>query len=202
MKSQVLDERIPATLRDPDGNWFGFSTRARVIVYNKAAVKPADVPTYESLADPRNKGQVCMRSGSHPYNLSLVAALIAHHGEAKTEDWARGVVANFARAPARRRHRPDQGGGRRRVRRRARPTPTTTCALMRSTKPEEREMRREDGRRLAQPGDATARTSTSPGAGVLKHAPHRENARPVPRVPGERRGAGATSPTATTSGRW
>src|SRR4030095_15073002 len=69
------------------------------IVYNKAAVNPADVASYEALADPKNKNRVCTRSGSHPYNLSLIASLIAHNGEAKTEEWAKGVVANMARPP-------------------------------------------------------------------------------------------------------
>ena len=69
VKSTVLADRIPAALRDPEGHWFGFSSRARVIVYNRATVNPADVATYESLADPRNKGRVCTRSGSHPQDL-------------------------------------------------------------------------------------------------------------------------------------
>ena len=99
VRSPVLESRIPPALRDPNGEWFGFSQRARVIVYSKARVKPADVPTYESLADPANKGKVCVRSGSHPYNLSLVAAMIEHLGEPKAEAWARSLVANFARAP-------------------------------------------------------------------------------------------------------
>ena len=85
VRSPVLESRIPPALRDPNGEWFGFSQRARVIVYSKARVKPADVPTYESLADPANKGKVCVRSGSHPYNLSLVAAMIEHLGEPKAE---------------------------------------------------------------------------------------------------------------------
>ena len=97
IKSKTLDERIPAGLRTP--NWVAFSTRARVIVYNKAAVKPGQVQSYADLAAPAMKGQVCMRSGSHPYNLSLGAAVIAHEGEAKAETWARGLVANFARSP-------------------------------------------------------------------------------------------------------
>jgi iron(III) transport system substrate-binding protein len=97
VKSKVLEERIPEHLRSPD--WFAFSTRARVIIYNKSAVKPADVQTYEDLASPRLKGQVCVRSGAHPYNLSLGSALIHHLGEQKTEEWARGLVDNFARAP-------------------------------------------------------------------------------------------------------
>ena len=99
VQSQVLASRIPAHLRAPDGSWYAFSTRARVIVYDKASVKPQDADTYEELADPRNKGKVCTRSGSHPYQLSLAASMIAHLGEAKAEAWARGVVANMARPP-------------------------------------------------------------------------------------------------------
>ena len=97
VKSKVLESRIPAHLRTD--TWFSFSTRARVIIYNRSALKADDVPTYESLADPKLKGKLCSRSGAHPYNLSLVSSLIAHDGEAKTEEWAKGVVANFARAP-------------------------------------------------------------------------------------------------------
>lgn len=99
VQSKELDARIPAHLRAPDGSWYAFSTRARVIVYNKAAVKAEDADTYEELADPKNKGKVCTRSGAHPYQLSLAASLIEHLGEAKAEDWARGVVANMARPP-------------------------------------------------------------------------------------------------------
>jgi iron(III) transport system substrate-binding protein len=99
VQSQLLNARIPAQLRAPDGSWYAFSTRARVIVYNKASVKPEDADTYEELADPKNKGKVCTRSGAHPYQLSLAASLIEHHGEAKAEEWARGVVANMARPP-------------------------------------------------------------------------------------------------------
>ena len=100
VKSAVLADRIPASMRDPDGNWFGFSSRARVIVYNKSAVNPADVPTCRNRSPPRKTGARCARApGSHPYNLSLVAALIAHNGEASTEEWAKAVVANMARPP-------------------------------------------------------------------------------------------------------
>lgn len=97
VQSKELTARIPAHLHTD--TWFAFSTRARVIVYNRATIKPEDVTTYESLADPKLKGKVCSRSGAHPYNLSLVASLIAHDGEAKTEAWAKAVVANFARPP-------------------------------------------------------------------------------------------------------
>lgn len=97
VRSKLLEQRIPTHLRSAD--WFSFSTRARVIIYNKDAVKAADVQNYEDLAKPALKGQVCTRSGAHPYNLSLMASIIAHQGEAKAEEWARGVVANFARQP-------------------------------------------------------------------------------------------------------
>ncbi|HRP65849.1 MAG TPA: Fe(3+) ABC transporter substrate-binding protein [Thauera sp.] len=97
VKSAELEARIPAHLRAE--NWFSYSTRARVIVYNPSLVKAEQVQTYEQLADPALKGQVCTRSGSHPYNLSLGAAMIKHNGAEATENWARGIVANFARAP-------------------------------------------------------------------------------------------------------
>ena len=97
VKSKLLEERIPAHLRAT--NWFSYSTRARVIVYNKAMVKAEQVQTYEDLANPALKGMVCTRSGSHPYNLSLGAALVQHDGAEKAEAWAKGIVANFARAP-------------------------------------------------------------------------------------------------------
>jgi len=103
VKSSVLASRIPAQLRGKDdgqgSQWFGFSTRARVIVFNKVSVKRDDVDTYEELADPKNKGKVCTRSGSHPYNLSLFGSMYEHLGAQKTEAWLKGVVDNMARAP-------------------------------------------------------------------------------------------------------
>jgi iron(III) transport system substrate-binding protein len=102
-QSKLLDQRIPMNLRakaDADGTtWFGFSTRARIIVYNKASINPQNVNTYEKLAEPVNKGKVCTRSGSHPYMLSLVGALIERDGSVATEQWAKGMVANMARSP-------------------------------------------------------------------------------------------------------
>ena len=104
IKSKTLDETIPPQLRaktGADGStaWFGFSTRARVIVYNKLKVKRESVDTYEKLADPVNKGKLCIRSGSHPYNLSLFGAMVEHLGPAKTEVWLKGLVDNMARPP-------------------------------------------------------------------------------------------------------
>ena len=97
--SKILDSRIPASLKSPKNLWFGFSTRARLIFVNPKKVDPKLVQTYESLADPRLKGQICMRSSSAVYNLSLLGALISHWGPAKAETWVKGVVANFARSP-------------------------------------------------------------------------------------------------------
>jgi iron(III) transport system substrate-binding protein len=97
--SKLLNERIPANLRANDGSWYAFSTRARAIVYDASRLKASDVDTYEKLADPKLKGMVCTRSGSHPYMLSLIGAMIERNGEAKTEEWARGMVANMARPP-------------------------------------------------------------------------------------------------------
>jgi iron(III) transport system substrate-binding protein len=103
VKSRVLEDAIPAQYRSAPAaegsTWFGFSTRGRVIVYDKVKVQRADVDTYEELADPKNRGKVCLRSGSHPYNLSLFGAVTEHLGEQKAEAWLKGIVDNMARAP-------------------------------------------------------------------------------------------------------
>jgi len=103
VKSAVLEKAIPAHLRakptDEGTAWFGLSTRARVVVYDKARVKREDVDTYEKLAAPANKGRLCVRSGAHPYNLSLFGSMVEHIGPQKTEAWLKGLVDNMARAP-------------------------------------------------------------------------------------------------------
>jgi iron(III) transport system substrate-binding protein len=103
VKSKVLEDAIPAQYRGKattEGTpWFGFSTRARVIVYDKIKVKREDVDTYEELADPKHKGKICIRSGSHPYNLSLFGAVTEHLGEQRAEAWLKGIVSNLARDP-------------------------------------------------------------------------------------------------------
>ena len=104
IKSKVLEDAIPANLRakpaDNGGTaWFGLSTRARVVVYDKVKFNKADVDTYEKLADPKFKGSLCIRSGSHPYNLSLFGALTEHLGPQNTEVWLKGLVSNMARSP-------------------------------------------------------------------------------------------------------
>jgi len=95
VKSAALESAIPANLRGADGQWFALSLRARVLYADKD-VKLTSF-RYADLADPRYKGKVCIRAGQHPYNTALVASLIAHDGEAKAEQWLRGVKANLAR---------------------------------------------------------------------------------------------------------
>ena len=174
VKSKVLEGRIPASMRDPEGDWFAFSSRGRILVYNTATTNPADVASYASLADPKNRGKVCARSGNHPYNLSLIASRIAHVGEAKAEEWARGVVANFARKP--------QGGDTDQIKAVAAGECGVAIAnsyyyarLMRSTKPEDSAIVAKTA--IVWPDQAGVGTHLNvSGGGVLKNAPHRENA--------------------------
>lgn len=99
IESAVLTERLPAHLRHPDGLWFGLSTRARIIIYNKAARKPEGLENYADLANPAFSGDICIRSSSNIYNISLLSSIVAHSGPAAAETWAKGVVANFAKPP-------------------------------------------------------------------------------------------------------
>jgi len=172
--SKVLNERIPDNLRANDGSWFGFSTRARVIVYDKAKVKPTDVDTYEKLADPVNAGRVCTRSGSHPYMLSLLGAMVERNGEAAAEKWARGMVANMARPP--------RGGDTDQIKGVA----AGECGvaltnsyywvrLMRSTDPKDKEVVSRVG--FLWPNQATSGTHVNvSGGGVARNSPNRANA--------------------------
>lgn len=99
IRSPVLESRVPASLRDPEGTWFGVSKRARVVMYDKQKGAPEGLSRWEDLADPRFRGQICVRSSNHPYNISLVASILAANGPEATERWARGVVENMARPP-------------------------------------------------------------------------------------------------------
>ncbi|WP_420476905.1 extracellular solute-binding protein [Noviherbaspirillum sp. ST9] len=178
VRSKVLDERIPQNLRGGDegqgAQWYGFSTRARMIVYNKVNVKKDDVLTYESLADPKNKGKVCTRSGSHPYMLSLIGALIERNGEQATEKWAQGMVSNFARPP--RGGDTDQING----------VATGECGvalvnsyyyarMLRSTRAEDRDAINKVG--FVWPNQDTSGTHINvAGGAVARNAPHREAA--------------------------
>ena len=172
VSSKVLEERIPAHLRSSE--WFAFSTRARVILYNKQHLKAADVANYEDLADPKLKGQVCTRSGAHPYNLSLLASMVSHLGEPKAEEWAKGVVANFARAP--------KGGDTDQIKAVAAGECGVAISnsyyfarMMRSTKPEDRKVVEALG--VVWPNQQSRGTHINiSGGGMLKHAPHKEAA--------------------------
>lgn len=97
--SETLQRRIPDHLRDPQNNWFGFTKRARIIAYAKDRVQPEDLSTYEALADPKWQGRILVRSSSNIYNQSLLASLIAAHGEEKALEWAKAVRENMARPP-------------------------------------------------------------------------------------------------------
>ncbi|PZA13142.1 iron ABC transporter substrate-binding protein [Rhodopseudomonas palustris] len=99
INSAVIDEIVPAQFRDPNGHWAGISMRARVIYASKDRVKQEAI-TYEELADPKWKGKICIRSGQHIYNNALFAAYVAKHGEAKAEEWLRGLKANLAQKPS------------------------------------------------------------------------------------------------------
>ena len=174
VKSAVLESRIPANLREPNGQWFGFSQRARVIAYNKDKVKPGEIQTYEELADPKWKGRVCMRSSTNIYNLSLMGALISHLGEQKAEAWAKGVRANLAQEP--------KGGDSDQLKAVAAGQCDLTVSnqyyyarLARSDKADERQAAQRIG--IVLPNQKTWGTHVNiSGAGVLKNAPNREAA--------------------------
>jgi iron(III) transport system substrate-binding protein len=171
VRSPVLDARIPANFRDPEGQWYGFSLRARVIVYNKAKVKPEEISTYASLAEPKWKGRICVRSGTHVYNLSLMGALIEHLGKEKAEAWAKAVKANLAREP--------KGGDTDQMRGVAAGECDVALGnhyyylrLQRSKKDADREVASKTGVVFPDQGGRGTHFNIS-GAGVLKHAPHR-----------------------------
>ena len=174
VRSALLEDRIPASFREPGGQWFGFSMRARVIAYSKARVKPEEVPTYESLADAKWKGRLCVRSSSNIYNLSLMGALIAQLGQAQAEGWARAVRANMAREP--------KGGDTDQLKAVAAGECDVAIAnhyyyarLARSAKAEDRAVADKVG--IVFPNQAGRGTHVNiSGAGVLKHAPHRDAA--------------------------
>ncbi len=98
LKDAKIDANIPANFRDPDGDWFGLTTRGRVVYASKERVAQNDI-TYEELADPKWKGKICMRDGQHSYNIGLIASMIAHDGAEATEKWLTGLKNNLVRKP-------------------------------------------------------------------------------------------------------
>jgi iron(III) transport system substrate-binding protein len=172
--SRYLEQRIPENLRHPEGKWFGFSTRARVIVYNRDLVDPNSLSDYEDLSNEEFKGLVCIRSSSNIYNLSLLASLIEHHGVEAAEAWARGVVENFARSP--------QGGDTDQIRAVA----SGECGigvansyyyarLMRSDDPDDQAVVAATGVIFPNQNGRGTHVNIS-GAGLIKTAPNRDNA--------------------------
>ncbi|KAB2882529.1 MAG: Fe(3+) ABC transporter substrate-binding protein [Albidovulum sp.] len=99
VESATLEANIPAEFRDPGNQWFGLTTRARIVYASKERVADGEVTTYEDLADPKWKGRICTRSGTHDYNLGLTAAMIAHHDADTTRTWLEGLKANLAKKP-------------------------------------------------------------------------------------------------------
>jgi iron(III) transport system substrate-binding protein len=170
-RSAVLEARVPASLRDPDGYWFGLSKRARVIMYDRALGLPAGVARYEDLARADLRGSLCMRGAAHPYNISLAGSVLAANGPGALEAWARGVVANMARPP--------QGGdipqilgvaaGQCRL---AVSNTYYLGRLLNSPRPEERAAAQRIGVLFPNQADRGAHVNVS-GAGVARHAPNR-----------------------------
>jgi iron(III) transport system substrate-binding protein len=174
VKSAMLDKRIPAHYRGTDNNWFGFSARARVLAYDKSKINGGELARYEDLASAKWKGEICTRSSSHPYNLSLISSMVLHLGEEKATEWARGVATNLARPP--------RGGDTDQLRAVA----AGECAiaisnhyyyvrLMRSQKPEDKTVVEKVGLVWPNQGDRGTHVNIS-GGGMLRHAPHRDAA--------------------------
>ena len=174
VKSATLEARIPEHLRDPDGLWFGLAKRARVLAYAKDRLDPAQLSTYEALADPAFKGKVLVRSSTSVYNLSLVGSILAADGAEATAKWCEGLVANMARPP--------EGGDTDQLNAVAAGVGDVAISntyylarLLASQKPEQREI----GEKLAvffpNQGDRGTHVNVS-GAGVLKSAPNAANA--------------------------
>lgn len=174
IQSTLLEERIPAHLRDPDGLWYGMAMRARVLVHAKDRVDPAALSTYEALAEPQFKGKVLVRSSTNVYNLSLVGSILAADGPEATAKWCEGLVANMARPP--------EGGDTDQLKAVAASVGdiaiTNTYYLARlkaSTKPEDQAIGEQLAVFFPNQGDRGTHVNVS-GASVLKSAPNKDNA--------------------------
>jgi iron(III) transport system substrate-binding protein len=174
IESETLEARIPENLRDPDGLWYGLAKRARVLVYAKERVDPSQLSTYEALAEPELKGKVLVRSSTNVYNLSLVGSILAANGPAATETWCEGLVANFARPP--------EGGDTDQLKAVAAGVGDVAISntyylarLKASAKPDEQAIGEQLAVFFPNQGDRGTHVNVS-GAGVLKTAPHQDNA--------------------------
>jgi iron(III) transport system substrate-binding protein len=174
VNSLILNAQIPTHLRMTSNTWFGFSTRARLIIVDKAKIPVGAIKTYADLADPKWKGQICTRSGSHVYQLSLLSAMIEHEGAAKAETWAKGVAANLARTP--------RGGDTDQIKSVAAGECTIALAnsyyygrLLNSSKPDEIALV-EKTRAIFPDQEGQGTHINVSGGGVLKYAPNKANA--------------------------
>jgi iron(III) transport system substrate-binding protein len=174
VRSDTLERAVPAIYRDPEGHWFGVSVRARVLMYASDRLDPAGLSTYEDLADERWKGRICIRSSNNIYNQSLVASLIVAHGEAETEAWAKGLVANLARPP--------KGGDRDQIKAVAAGQCDVAVAntyylgtMLNSSDPAQREAAAKISVFWPNQADRGSHVNVS-GAGVTRHARNRNNA--------------------------
>lgn len=173
-RNPMLEARIPAHLRDPDGHWFGFTTRARVVMYDKAQGLPAGLARYEDLAKPEFDKAVLVRSSGNIYNIGWTASVIAANGVEAAEGWARGIANNLARPPA--------GGDRDQIaamiagQGRIAISNTYYLGLLHiSQRAAERELADRVGVLFPNQGDRGAHVNVS-GAGILRTAPNREAA--------------------------
>lgn len=174
VRSDTLERAVPAIYRDPEGHWFGVSVRARVLMYASDRLDPAGLSTYEDLADERWKGRICIRSSNNIYNQSLVASLIVAHGEAETEAWAKGLIANLARPP--------KGGDRDQIKAVAAGQCDVAVAntyylgtMLNSSDPAQREAAAKISVFWPNQADRGSHVNVS-GAGVTRHARNRNNA--------------------------
>jgi iron(III) transport system substrate-binding protein len=174
VESEVLAENVPARFRDPEGYWYGLTMRARVLVYARDRVDPAEIPTYESLADPKWRGRVLVRSSDNVYNQSQLAAMIAASGEEAALRWAEAVARNMARPPS--------GGDTDQVKAVAARVGDVAISntyyvakLAESTDPEEQRVYQQLGVVFPNQGDRGTHINVS-GAGVTAHAPNRAHA--------------------------
>ncbi|MFO1048959.1 MAG: Fe(3+) ABC transporter substrate-binding protein [Geminicoccaceae bacterium] len=174
VESALLDARVPANLRAADGLWYGLAMRARVLVYAKDRLDPSQLSTYEALAEPAMKGKVLVRSSTNVYNLSLVGSILAADGPEATERWCAGLVANMARPP--------EGGDTDQIKAVAAGVGDVAISntyylarILASPKPEDQAIGKQLAVFFPNQGGRGTHVNVS-GAGVLKTAPHRENA--------------------------
>lgn len=174
VQSKTLAAAVPKHLRHPQGYWYGVAMRARVLVFNKTRITPAEIATYEALADPKLKGRVLVRSGTNIYNLGLMGSMIAAHGSGKARLWARGLVANFARPP--------EGGDTDQIKAVAAGVGDIAISnsyyfarLVASQKPEERSITQNLSVVFPNQGDRGTHVNLS-GAAITKAAPNKANA--------------------------